>query len=810
MILSDRPARRGRRVAVALLLGSLAAVPGMTADPAPFDLPGPDLAISVTRDGRTLPIGEVPGLATGDALTIRADLPRDQRARFLLVAAFLQGATNPPPKKWIHAAETWKPKDKDRTLSLKVPEGARQLILFLIPDTGGAAGTIADNVRGKPGEFVRATQDLNQASLDRSRLNAFMTAIQAQDRLHPEFLKTVAPMLARSLSIKLNQDCLAKVIDLQAACLLENRDTLVLADVHSSSLAETLAGAPTDLALQLSATREAGFGYYSPYIGVIRDVARIFGAFSNPHFDYLPTISQRQGDTVSLLLNAAPSFERPKSVMVVPMPAIEAERPPALRDPAGQPVCLARPGAVLPVEGAPLVYSTAYAREMRLRLTSASGETVDLPVEARADRGGYVVTGDTAVTARLKGPITGQLLGSWGFDPLRGPEYAIQMPGDGGWSAGEDGANLVAGRANPLTLTGGAPACVQSVVLKLGQGTPRTVTWKARGDTGLDLVLPLEDAPPGNATLEVRSFGAKPVTVALRAYRQASRLDQLIFHEGDSWGMLSGQRLDQVARIELGAARLRPDGLTRTGDTDRLRIVGDGGPVVAAGGTARVVLADGRSATVPVTTAPARPRAAILDKSLVAKGEGAGLRLSATGPDVLPDDARLVFSIRAGEGARFLPGDEVEVASEDASIMLSSGPALRLDRPDILVATLDPASLGPSAFGPLRFRVVSKGETGDWQPLATLVRLPRIDAIECAANSDATCTMRGQGLYLIAAVAPTTGFDGAATVPAGYTAPVLSVPAPRDGKLHLRLRDAPDAVMTLDTGSRQEKVPPPA
>src|SRR3546814_1504498 len=69
--------------------------------------------------------------------------------------------------------------------------------------------------------------------------------------------------------------------------------------MHSSSIAETLAGAPTDLALQLSTTREAGYGYYTPYIGVVRDVARIFGAFNNPQFRYLPTLSLRRGNKVS-------------------------------------------------------------------------------------------------------------------------------------------------------------------------------------------------------------------------------------------------------------------------------------------------------------------------------------------------------------------------------------------------------------------------------------------------------------------------------------------------------------------------------
>src|SRR3546814_8192753 len=121
----------------------------------------------------------------------------DLGTKFLLLSAFLRGATNPPPEDWIRTVETWKRKDKDKTLWLQVPEGAKQLVLFFVPETGGASDAISDTVRGRPGEFVRAIQALNQASLDRSRLAAFMGAIQAQANTHPEYLRTLAHTLAR-------------------------------------------------------------------------------------------------------------------------------------------------------------------------------------------------------------------------------------------------------------------------------------------------------------------------------------------------------------------------------------------------------------------------------------------------------------------------------------------------------------------------------------------------------------------------------------------------------------------------------------
>ena len=50
------------------------------------------------------------------------------------------------------------------------------MLLFLAPETSGDFRTVVGAVRGRPGAFVRASQDLNQATLDRSRLDAHLAA----------------------------------------------------------------------------------------------------------------------------------------------------------------------------------------------------------------------------------------------------------------------------------------------------------------------------------------------------------------------------------------------------------------------------------------------------------------------------------------------------------------------------------------------------------------------------------------------------------------------------------------------------------
>jgi len=53
------------------------------------------------------------------------------------------------------------------------------------------------------------------------------------------------------------------------------------------------------------------------------------------------------------------------------------------------------------------------------------------------------------------------------------------------------------------------------------------------------------------------------------------------------------------------------------------------------------------------------------------------------------------------------------------------------------------------------------------------------------------CTLTGRDLFLIEAASADAAFTQAANVPSGFTGSTLAVPRPVEGKLYLRLRDAP-------------------
>ncbi|QVM86149.1 hypothetical protein HT578_09845 [Novosphingobium decolorationis] len=769
-----------------------------------FELRGPELVMEVTRGDTTLPAAQVPSLLAGDKVSLhlpKSEDPDDKLRDFLFVAAFLRGAVNPPPDDWIATGQGWKDKEKDNTLQLTVPEGAQQMVVLMVPRTQGAQGVLEDAVQGKPGEFVRAGGELYEASLDHARLETFMASIRAQGDRNPEALRKVAPVLASSLGMRLQADCLDKVLEEQAACLIEGRGALVLSDVHTSSLADTLAGAPTDLALQLSATPQAGSGSYSAYIGVARDIARLFGAFNNPQFDYLPALTERRADRLALRLNTAPSFTKPKSVLVVGMPSVEADVLPRLRSTHTAPICAAQGHVLLPVEGAPLVYASDFAHAMALRITASDGRTVDVPVSARADRGGYVFDA-RAIPATFSGSLRAHLHGNWGFAPFEGPDFTLQRPGPGAWHSVGDNGTLVVGRDSVAVLAGSAPACVSAITLT-GGGSRRSLEWEVKDTERLAVTVPLEGARPGPVQLALHLQGeADPVALTLESRAEASRIDTLLVHEGDSEARLSGQRLDQVRALALGDLTLEPGELQRRDGRDVLTFALDSAGMPKAGSTleARIALADGRVQTLPVTVAPPRPDAQVLSRSVRMPEPAQGTRpLELTSDELLPAGGELVFSLQAAGGQNLGRDTVVEVALAGTAetVRLGVGSGLMPSSPGVLIARLDTGALAPGSFGPLRFRLVANGVAGRWQDLARLVRLPAIDEVACAKGKDATCTLEGRNLFLVAAVAQGADFAGARSVPPGFTGERLEVPAPGAEGLYLRLRDDGEAVARL-------------
>ncbi|WP_445192274.1 hypothetical protein ACT009_17225 [Sphingomonas sp. Tas61C01] len=791
------------------LLGVLALVAlasGSRAAPSPFDLVGPRLDVAVTRNGTTLPIDWVPNLAEGDLISIQLDQPPSGDERFRMVATFLRGAVARPPNGWFH--DTVSGTRKGGKLSLVVPKGAQQLALFVLPEKGGGANAIASAVRKQPGAFVRAVQELNQASLDRARLDTYLDTLLKVERDDPGSVGGASQVLTRSLAIKLKAECLQQPAELQAACLTGDRETLLFADTHSSALADTLTGTPTDLAFQLSATPQAGYGSYSSYIGVVRDLFRLFGAFQSTQLQFVPALAKLGDGRVTLLLNTPLSFGKPASVMVIGLPAIEAPKPPPLRRPDDAQTRCGMAGAVLPVEGAPLVYATRYAHNVVVRAVRTDGTTLDLPAHADPRRGGYVL--DRGLPTDGVGPLVeARLHGDWGFSSFAGPHFDLSNPQLNKWQAASN-ESLVIGRTNSLTLAGAGEGCIARIEMQAGGAAPRTLDWKPAGPGRIAVDVPLEKAAPGPVTLTITSAAqAVPASVTLPALQELGRVDGLLVASGDEEAVLIGSRLDQVRAVTLGDVALRPADLTRADGTDRLRLLAADPAALASLTAGSRLVADvgftgNRHKTVTATVAQRPATPTLLHRSVASPVRPGAIGIELRPDDVFAQDARVTFAFRLDPSAPLDGRETVEVATTDgtASASLTSGKGYDLQDATTGIATLVPGELlGSLARGPLRFRIVKDGVASRWAAVGSAVRLPAIRAAVCATAD--RCTITGDRLFLIRAVATDERFATAQPIADGFTATTIDLPRPpaAPARLYLRMRDAPDAVGIIATGT---------
>jgi hypothetical protein len=699
-------------------------------------------------------------------------------------------------------------------LTVTVPEGAQQVLVFLAPETGGDFRTLVSAVRGRPGAFVRTSQDLNQAALDRSRLERYLSAIRALNESDPSKLTEAAPLLARSLAIRVDEKCLDRLPALQAPCLTQGQEALILNDGHSTSIVEALTSGPgSDLAMEASYTPQLSYGYYSPYIASVLDIARIFDSFRTARYQYIPALASLHGDKLALTLNAAPSFHSPQSVLVAALPAVETPQLPPLHAVNPKEIyCAGRTSLVLPVDGAPLVFSTGYAHDVRLSLTGKDGKSIDLSANADAAQGGYVVDTAALHSAELGDSVQASLQAYWGFERYHGPSFLLMNAHAKSWglAAGDEDA-LVVGRQDTVHLQSDSVSCVDGIMLKDPAGKELKADWKTVKPNELEVKLPLQEAKPGAMTLWVTQYGvSQPQPISIQTFAEAGHFDGFLMHAGDAQGVLKGSRLDEVASLSMRNVAFLPGELLTRNGGDELPMVAQDAQVAAnlkqeRGIAAKVTLKDGRVLPLIATVDTPRPRAILIGKSVQPSSSSKDSNIQLADQGELPPDATLTFAVRTQWPTVFAHDENIEVATSDessATVLNFMNGGITLENTQVAVATLNPAkAFGTSAFGPLQFRVVAKGIAGDWQPLGTLVRLPVLKDLACPATPELACKLSGANLFLVDSVSNDPGFAHPVQVPEGFLGSALPVPHPTAGPLYVKLRDNPSVInpTTLET-----------
>ena len=777
-----------------------------------FDLDGPKLDVRVERSGKTLPISQVPNLEAGDRLWLHPDFPESQSMHYLLIVSFLRGATNPPPDEWFTKIESWDESVRQEGAFVTVPKGAEQALVFFAPETGGDFSTLRGTVRGRPGAFVRSAQDLQQAGLDRMRLERYLSQIKSISEADPAALQSESSLLARSLKMKLNEQCFDRPAEQQASCLTQRTDDLVLDDGHSQSMVTQLtSGATVDLMNQISDSRLGGGGAYSAYIGAVIDLARIMGSIHTAQYVYIPALAIPAKDSLKLKLNNPPSFRKPKSVLVVALPPVQKVQFPPLRPiDTKQQYCAETPGLLLPVDGAPLVFATNLAHDITLELQNKRGKTIDLPIQADPAKGGLVVDTSKAELSALNSDVTATVQGMWGFDRFRGPQFQLKSSRSQSWRVqANDATSLVIGRDDKLHLGSQDVACVANLTGRSEDGKISKLTWKASKQDEIEVDVPLRDAKPGRLTIEISQYGLKkPDQVSVQTYTEAAQFDRFTINSGDNQGRLEGRRLDEVDNVELNGIRFRPTTFRRNNGQDELTLstASNTADLKSQPLNASITLKDGRTFSLPATVLAARPIVSLISKG-VQEDEASPSPIRLSNQDDLPTNGRIVFFVKTVSPEAFPRTQKIEVAAVDQSfkttLSVSDG-TLVLQDSQTALGVLDPAkTFGASAFGAIQFRAVDgNGTAGDWQHLGTLVRLPELKEIHCPVPAAKSCLLTGSNLFLLTTIATDAELSDGAEVPNGFTGTTLEVPRPssasNSSSLYLKLRDDPISVQSVN------------
>ncbi len=786
-------------------------------DKARFDLVGPKIEVRVTRNGVTLPIAQVPNLQGGDRLWVKADLPPTQLNHLILIVAFLRGTTNEPPDNWFTEIDTWDKKKTAEGTTIIVPAEAEQALMFIAPETGGDFRTLRSAVKGKPGLFIRADSDLNEASFEQQRIDRYLAAMKDLPKDDPKAIQEHSAKLAATLALKPNDDCFKQPVDQQVTCLTQSSAPLLMEDGHGQSVAEALSSGPSsDFINAASTTQLAAGGLYSAYVGAAVDLVHLVSTLRTAQYQYIPGLTFPQGDELSLKLNAPPSFNKPMTVIVVGLPAIQKPKlPPLHAQDANRVACLLQPKMTIPVEGAPLVYSSGYAHDLVLHL-NRTGNPTDLALTPDAFEGGLVVSeGDKReplrdamhdnarpgikVGSATDLTITGSISGYWGFDHFDGPTVTLQQAPGKEWKIVSN-TQLFAGQDNKLTLKGDGTACVQHIALAGDKAKDMDVSFKP-GDKDakdtLSLDVSLKAVQPGAYSLAIQQYGdADREKVPLTAYTAGIRLDALKMHEGDNAAVLTGVGLKDVASVEIAKESFAP---AEGSDDKSVKLQAKDGVSPANGSEAAVKLKDGRTMTVKIDAEAARPRLKLLSLKATPEEKPGSLAVTLGGEDDIPLDGRLTFVVQTKDV--FPRSQTVEVATANGSVHTSLSIAknnLVLQDEHTAVATLEPLkAFGESAFGKLQMRpVAADGTPGDWTPLGIMVRAPHISAIRCADAS--TCEVDGNNLFLVQTFGAGKDFVKPTEVPTGFAEGKLTVTAPTDGvTLYLKLRDDPGAEATV-------------
>ena len=161
----------------------------------------------------------------------------------------------------------------------------------MAPETGGDFNTLRSAVKGRPGLFIRADADLNEASFEQQRIERYLSAMKTVPQNDEKAIQERSAKLASTLNLKPNADCFKKPVEQQVICLTQSSAPVLLDDGHGQSIAEAVSTGPSsDFINAASYTQLAGAGLYSAYVGAVVDLVHLVSMMRTAVYQYIPCL----------------------------------------------------------------------------------------------------------------------------------------------------------------------------------------------------------------------------------------------------------------------------------------------------------------------------------------------------------------------------------------------------------------------------------------------------------------------------------------------------------------------------------------
>lgn len=217
-----------------------------------------------------------------------------------------------------------------------------------------------------------------------------------------------------------------------------------------------------------------------------------------------------------------------------------------------------------------------FARDFKLVVSSSNGFKKELPLKKNKGLGGWELTitpEDMNQIPKINMTLESEIVGTRGFNEIRSPKFDLPLPLGGSYEiTSESQKAFSVGGKRTVTLRNnlGSCRCLQRVVYKPSFGG-QFVFEANSGERGLQFSADGREVSfevdtshfqPGAGQLEIKSYGDQQQQVNqqasvlnLKLYPLPPNISNVKISKGDSYAIVSGDRLEQVQSVRINGKR---------------------------------------------------------------------------------------------------------------------------------------------------------------------------------------------------------------------------------------------------------------